>query len=182
MERLKEIAGVIIVVLLVGATLVCQQSMRQSQQVQATAAAAPLTVTPLPIGPLAVSLNPDVVIVDWQYLDPSNTEAWEEFGFSRHPVEPGTIDLGSKTNEAYAHWHEEGFDLIWWDFPCATQPVMVIEGTTVGLWRDDHSFYHCEAEAAPHVFRIEVETTIPQEAWRYEMRQGIPHVTLQTQP
>ena len=186
MTRLNEFAGVIIVVLLLVAVGVCQQSVRESRAAQATVAAAPPTATPLPIGPLVLSLNPEVSITSWEYIGPTNAERnLHKIPFSSpYQQGPEIVQFGEELGDAIARTREDGLDLMWFSYPCSTQPVVIIEAMTVGVWINDHIAYICTSDAVNHFIAIAWETTIPQAAWHYELHDGmeIPPVTLQTQP
>ena len=184
MSRVNEIASVVLVVLLVGATLVCQQSVRQSQQAQATAAVAPPTPTPLPIGPLVVSLNPEVTITSWQYLEPSDPErTLERVPFSPYDEGPDIVQFGGEVGDAMARVREDGVDLMWFHYPWAVQPVVVVDEMTVGIWPNEHIVSIGTSDAINHYVIINWETTIPQGVWHFKLHDGmeIPPVTLQTQ-
>ncbi len=166
------------VVFVVWMVVGCQTSGRGAEM---STPEVPSTGTGLPIGPLVASTNSNAVVTGWQYLSPRAEEAWQGFPISVNDPGPDVIRFGEHPEDAYLRWREDGFDLVWYDVICSTQPVVVIEGTTISLWPNRHIWEDCEAAGVTHAFRVELETTIPQEAWHYEIHDGVPPVTLQTQ-
>jgi hypothetical protein len=133
------------------------------------------TPQPTPVGPLVISNTPNATVESWEYINPRSENAVQSFP-SR---ESAAIEFAPGNREAYILWREGGFDLIWGDFICSTQPVVIIEEATIGLWPNDDIAGNCDAMGAIHVFKVELETDIPPEEWTYRLHLDAPPEDLQ---
>jgi hypothetical protein len=125
------------------------------------------TALPTPQGPAVISNNPGAIIQSWEYINPRSEKALTSF--PTH--DPEAIKLGSEPYEAYVVWRKDGFDLIWGNFICSTQPILTIENTTIELWLNDGIWDDCDAAEVIHAFKIDLETDIPTEEWTYIIHQ-----------
>lgn len=121
-------------------------------------------------GPAVISNNPNAAVKSWEYISPHLDEALTSFPSSN----PETIKFGPDHYEAYIMWREGGFDIIWGNFVCSTQPVLMIEETTIALWLNDAIWDDCDAAEVIHAFKVELETDIPAEEWTYVVHQKAP--------
>ncbi len=129
-----------------------------------------LEPTPTPQGPSVISNNPNAVIKSWEYISPRSEDALTSF-----PVRNSdAIGFGPDAYEAYIVWHEGGFDLIWGNFSCSTQPILIVEETTITLWLNDGIWDDCVAAEVIHAFKVKMETDIPIEEWAYILHQDAP--------
>jgi hypothetical protein len=119
-------------------------------------------------GPLVVSLNPQAIVHEWEYISPLSENRVQSLPRGE------AISFGPATREAYMRWREGGFDLIWVAVVCSTQPVVVIDENSIGLWPNDTIWKDCEASGEIHAFEVELETTIPPEVWTYLVHPGAP--------
>lgn len=71
-------------------------------------------------------------------------------------------------------WREGGFDLIWGNYFCSTEPVLIIKETTISLWLNDGIWDDCESSQEMHTFKVELETNIPREEWTYILHEDAP--------
>jgi hypothetical protein len=121
-------------------------------------------------GPSVISNNPDAVVESWEYISPRSEEAFTSFPSS----DPEAVKFGSELDETYIVWRKGGFDLIWGNVICSTQPILTIEDTTIELWLNDGIWEDCEAAETIHAFKVELETDIPTEGWTYVVHQDAP--------
>jgi hypothetical protein len=125
-------------------------------------------------GPLVVSLTPQAIVYEWNYISPLSEKMVQSLPRGE------AISFGPAKREAYIRWREGGFDLIWVAVVCSTQPVVVIDENSIGLWPNDTIWEDCEASGEIHAFEVEMETTIPPEAWTYLVHPGAPPKILPT--
>lgn len=138
----------------------CSRETKQGEQVY----------TPIPENPQVISNNSDIVIESWVYLSPRSDEALQAFP----SPDSDTLAFGSDHYEAYIMWHEDGFDVIWGNFICSVQPILVISDSTIELWLNDSIWENCESAEAIHAFKVVLETNIRPEGWTYILYTGAP--------
>jgi hypothetical protein len=126
--------------------------------------------TPVPQGPSIISNSSDTVVESWKYISPRSEEALVSFPSSAS----GAIEFGPEHYEAYIVWRTGGFDLIWGNFACSTQPILVIKNKTIELWLNNAVWEDCEAAEVIHAFKVELETDIPPEEWIYILYPDAP--------
>lgn len=126
--------------------------------------------TPTPQGPSVISNNPNAVVESWEYLSPRSEEALTSFP-SR---DPEAVEFGPDNSEAYIVWRKGGFDLIWGNVICSTQPILTIDNVTIELWLNDAIWDDCEAAETRHAFKVELKTDIPPEEWTYILHPDAP--------
>lgn len=121
--------------------------------------------------PVVVSSNnPNAIIESWEYLNPRSEETLASF-LSR---DPKSIGFGPSQYEAYIIWREGGFDLVWGNFICSTQPSLIIDNITIELWLNDGIWDDCDAAQVTHAFKVELATDIPIEEWAYTLYTDAP--------
>ena len=74
-------------------------------------------------------LGDGVVIDDWTYL---GSNAVQPLPVS--PLPAGAREVGTGEYEAWLVWTADGFDLVWRQFACATQPVVVVHAGVIEFW------------------------------------------------
>ncbi|MEI2610454.1 MAG: hypothetical protein V9G20_17645 [Candidatus Promineifilaceae bacterium] len=126
--------------------------------------------TRTPQGPTVISNNPNAIIKSWEYLNPRSEEALTSF-LSR---DPKSIGFGPERYEAYIIWRKGGFDLVWGNFICSTQPILTINNTIIDLWLNDAIWDDCDAAQVIHAFKVELETDIPTGEWTYVIHSDAP--------
>lgn len=112
----------------------------------------------------------NIVIENWEYLSPRSDEALQSFPSQ----DSEAIAFGSDKHEAYIVWHEDGFDVIWGNVICSTEPILTIGEATIALWLNDGIWDDCEDAQVTHAFRVELVTDIPLEAWTYSVHTNAP--------
>lgn len=128
------------------------------------------TQTPIGLGPAVISNNPTIIVQSWEYIGPRSPDALVSFP-SRNPE---AIAFGPDHYEAYIIWRESGFDLIWGNVFCSTEPILIIKEATIELWLNDGIWNDCEASQEIHAFNVELETDIPPEKWTYILHKDAP--------
>jgi hypothetical protein len=122
------------------------------------------TATPAPIPPAVQGpavLGDGVKIEDWEYLGP---EAIESFP----PLSTTVREVGADIQEVRLGWRPDGFDLVWNQFPCATEPVLVVRAdATIEFWSGEIVGPDCEAMAVLHMLTVNWQTSIPFEDWNF---------------
>lgn len=129
-----------------------------------------LEPTPTPQGPSVISNNPDAIVESWEYISPRAEDALISFPSGN----PEAIEFGPEHYEAYIVWREGGFDLVWGNFFCSTQPILTIDHVIIELWLNDGIWDDCISEQAIHAFKVEVKTNIPPEEWTYILHPDAP--------
>lgn len=120
------------------------------------------TSTPIPPpvqGPAVLGDN--VEIKDWEYLGPESVEFFPSLSANVREV----------GKEIYLVRRNDGFDLVWGQLPCATQPVMIVHADAViefwpgtGIANIEEP---CEAMLVGHRLTVQWETDIPFEEWKF---------------
>jgi len=121
--------------------------------------AAPITPEPTPVyqGPLVMSNNLDVIVEAWEYISPDDEEALTSF----LSQDPDALSFGESYHEAHIKWYEGGFDLVWGNFPCSTEPILIIDKQVMTLWEEWTYTIHPETPLVGQT--TYVPTPIPQE-------------------
>jgi hypothetical protein len=61
-----------------------------------------------------------------------------------------------------------GFDLIWGNFPCSTQPVLFIQpGNQLEFWPGNRVGDVCEAMERGHVISVSLNQNVPLADWQF---------------
>ena len=128
------------------------------------------TASPTPRGPAVMNDNPDVILQSWEYIHPHSDKALVSFPSD----DPEAIEFGPEHYEAYMVWRESGFDLIWGNVFCSTEPILVIKEEKISLWLNDSIWNYCESSQEMHTFKVNLETNIPPEEWTYILHKDAP--------
>jgi len=103
-----------------------------------------------------------VVIDDWKYLGPAAVE--------QQPVEAANVHgFGTSPHNAWVIWTEDGFDLVWGQLPCATQPVVVVHASSMEFWPGASVDQTCVAMLVYHKLTVVMQTETPPEQWRFTL-------------
>jgi len=78
-------------------------------------------------GPTVLSLDPNITVEKWEYLSPEQVPQVDPL----FAPDPDGIVFGDEPHKAIIIWTEQGFDLHWGEFPCATKPVVLIKENAV---------------------------------------------------
>jgi len=112
-------------------------------------------------GPAVVSYDPNVPVTHWEYLGP---EAADEFP----PQSERVRVLNELHYEIRLVETAVGFDLIWGDFICSTQPVLLIQpGNRLEFWPGSIVGDYCVAMEAGHVISVSLEQPVPLAEWQF---------------
>lgn len=112
-------------------------------------------------GPAVLSHDPDLLVTNWEYLGP---EAAAEFP----PASEGVRVLDEMHYEIRLRETAVGFDLIWGNFPCSTQPVLFIQpGNQLEFWPGNRVGDVCEAMERGHVISVSLNQNVPLADWQF---------------
>lgn len=124
-----------------------------------TPTSASQTSTPIPPpvqGPAVLGDN--VEIKDWEYLGPESVESFPSLSANVREV----------GREIYLVRRDYGFDLVWLEVVCATQPVVIVHADAViDFWPGGSIEETCEAMGVGHMLTVQWETDIPFEKWKF---------------
>jgi hypothetical protein len=122
----------------------------------------PQTSTPIPPpvqGPAVLGDN--VEIKDWEYLGPESVESFPSLSANVREV----------GKDIYLVRRDYGFDLVWIQLPCATEPVMIVHADAViEFWpaaKIESTEPPCEAMGMGHMLTVRWETDIPFDEWKF---------------
>lgn len=103
-----------------------------------------------------------VEIESWEYLGP---DAVESMPFPSANVR--AVDFS--TWEIRLIRTENGFELVWGELPCSTQPVVIVHAeATIEFWPGEGTNPgFCEAMQAFHKLSVQWETDIPFDEWEF---------------
>ena len=116
------------------------------------------TSTPIPPpvqGPAV--LGDGVEIEDWEYLGPESIESFPSLSANVREV----------GRDLYLVRRDYGFDLMWIQVVCASQPVVVIRADAVIEFWSATKIPPCEAMGVGHVLNVHWETDIPFDEWKF---------------
>ena len=121
------------------------------------------TPTPPPVQGPAV-LGDNVEIKDWEYLGPESVESF--------PLPSANVrEVGDSEYEIRLIRKDYGFDLVWTEFPCATQPVVIVYADgVIEFWsggKPAERIEPCEAMSVGHMLTVQWDTDIPFEQWKF---------------
>ncbi len=118
-------------------------------------------------GPAVVSQEPNIRVETWEYLSP------EQVNQIRPLPDPAGIPFGDAPHKPFIFWHENGFDLFWSEFPCATKPVALIkENAEIELFAGKRPEL-CEAMSILHGFTVTLSSpaSLPAaDQWQYSFK------------
>ena len=122
-------------------------------------------------GPSVISLDPQLQVEQWEYL------SWEMLEEDRKRVAAAWENGRSFNDDGIDSTRiletDTGFELYWFEFPCATKPVLLIrENSALELYGGHHPPppIECEAMAVVHGMAVTLSPTgaIPAaEAWTF---------------
>ena len=116
------------------------------------------TSTPIPPpvqGPAVLGDN--IEIKDWEYLGPESIESFPS----------PSANVREVGKEIYLVRRDDGFDLVWGQLPCATQPVVIVHvDAVIEFWPGAAIKEPCEAMLVGHMLTVQWETDIPFE-WNF---------------
>ena len=121
------------------------------------------TPIPPPVQGPAV-LGDNVEIKDWEYLGPESVESFPS-------LSANVKEVGNNVYEIRLVRTDYGFDLIWTEFPCATQPVVIVHADAViEFWpggKPAARIEPCEAMSVGHMLTVQWDIDIPFEQWKF---------------
>lgn len=127
----------------------------------------PTTPTPMLIPPPVQGpavLGDNVVIENWAYLGSDFINPLPIPDLSGANVR----QVGKGAQESWLVKKEDGFDLVWVQLPCATQPVLVIHSdATLEFWPGESVNPDCEEMGVSHVLTVQWQTTLPFDEWKF---------------
>ena len=127
------------------------------------AAQSPTVVSPSPPVQGPAVLGDGVVIEDWQYFGPESVQSFP-------PPSTNVRDVGTDVYEAWLIWTDDGFDLVWGQVVCATQPVVVVHAdAAIEFWPGESVPPDCPAMGVGHKLSVKLDTSIPLEQWRFTL-------------
>ncbi len=108
-------------------------------------------------GPAVVSHDPDLQVTEWEYSIP-------EF--------PPTFENARELDELHYEIRlaetAVGFDLIWGNFPCSTEPVLFLQpGNRLEFWPGNIVGEDCDAMEAIHVISVSLNQNVPLDDWQF---------------
>lgn len=124
-------------------------------------------------GPMVRSLAPNITVEKWEYLSP---EELSQSDISPDFPDDDEIVFGDDPHRALIIWTEQGFDLYWGEFPCATKPVVLIKETAViELFggKQPPPPLECVAMEVIHGFTVTLSSATPlppASEWTYSFR------------
>ncbi len=125
------------------------------QDVHTPAAESPVS------GPAVTSHDPDLLVTGWEYLGP---ESAAEFP----PASESVRVLNELHYEIRLRQTAVGFDLIWGDFLCSTQPVLFIQpDNRLEFWPGSIVGDDCVAMEAIHVISVSLDQNVPLADWQF---------------
>jgi hypothetical protein len=105
-------------------------------------------------------LGDNVEIKDWEYLGPESVESFPLL----------SADVREVGREIYLVRRDYGFDLVWLEVVCATQPVVSVHADAViEFWPGASIEETCEAMGVGHMLTVQWETDIPFEQWKFTL-------------
>jgi hypothetical protein len=121
------------------------------------------TPLPPPVPGPAVLAAASVEIADWEYLGPDAVE-------SLPSVSAKVREVGNDVYHARLIWKDDGFELVWGEFVCATQPVVVVHAdASIEFWPGEIVDDDCIAREAFHKLTVELHTGIPFKQWKFAL-------------
>lgn len=114
------------------------------------------TSIPPPVQGPAV-LGDNVGIKDWEYLGLESVESFPSLSANVREV----------GKDIYLVRKDYGFDLIWLEVSCATQPVAIVHADAVIEFWPAAKIEPCEAMGVGHMLTVQWETDIPFAEWKF---------------
>lgn len=125
----------------------------------------PTPLSPRTDAPFVQSVSTDIIILSWEYFDPSSKTQ-----ITFPPAERDAIHLNQQLfYESYIVWHDDGFDLLWREDACLEQPSLTISS-------DDDSAHlllsatrpsTCDGQSRTHLFQVTLDSDISYRDWTY---------------
>lgn len=116
------------------------------------------TLIPPPVQGPAV-LGDNVEIGEWEYLGPEAVESLPNLSATVRNVDVSHHEIRLIRNE-------DGFELVWSQVVCATQPVVVVRADAViEFWHGE--IPPCEDMGVFHKLTVQWQTDIPFEDWKF---------------
>ena len=116
---------------------------------------------PTPTVPGPTVMGKGTEIETWNYFGPDATQSI--------PAPSSNIrDVGNEVYEARLIQTENGFDIVWGQMRCATQPtVIVYADATIEFWPGDIVGEDCEAAELFHKLTVTWHTNVPFGQWDF---------------
>jgi hypothetical protein len=99
-------------------------------------------------------------------------ESWEYHG--SNVVESLPLPSANVRAVDFSYWEarlirtENGFEFVWGELPCATQPVVIVHAeATIEFWPRWSISPYCEAREAFHKLSVQWETDVPFDEWEF---------------
>ena len=116
--------------------------------------------SPVP-GPAVISHDPDLPVTGWEYL---GLDSVTEFPLASESVRV----LDELHYEIRLRETAVGFDLIWGNFLCSTQPVLYIQpGDRLEFWPGNIVGDDCEAMEVGHMISVSLDKNVPLADWQF---------------
>jgi hypothetical protein len=108
-------------------------------------------------GPAVVSHDPELVVTEWEYSIP-------EFP----PVLENVRELDELHYEIRLVETAVGFDLIWNNYLCSTQPVLFIQpGHQLEFWPGNIVGESCESMSVPYMISVSLNQNVSLADWQF---------------
>jgi hypothetical protein len=108
-------------------------------------------------GPAVISHDPDLQVTEWDYSMPEFPPALEN-----------VRELDELHYEIRLAETAVGFDLVWSNYPCSTEPVLFIQpGHQLELWPGNIVGEGCESMSVEHMFSVSLEQNVPLDDWQF---------------
>lgn len=112
-------------------------------------------------GAAVISHDPELQVTEWAYLGPD-----ANVGFP--PASENVRVLDALHYEIRLRQTAVGFDLMWGNLPCSTQPVLFIEpDNQLAFWPGNMVGEDCESMEANHMISVSLDKTVPLAEWRF---------------
>ena len=127
-------------------------------------------------GPTVLSLDPNITVEKWEYLSPEQVPQVDPL----FAPDPDGIVFGDEPHKAIIIWTEQGFDLHWGEFPCATKPIVLIkENAVIELFggKQPPPPIECNAMQVFHGFTVTLSSATPipsASQWTYSFYPSEP--------
>lgn len=121
---------------------------------------------PPPVKGPAVLADDGVEIYDWEYFGPDMDQTLPLPDLSS----PEAKQVGNGIHDTWLVQKDDGFALVWIQFLCATQPVVVVHvDASIEFWPGEIVGQDCEAMGVRHLLTVQWRTSIPFEQWKFTL-------------
>ncbi len=112
-------------------------------------------------GPAVISHDPDLLVVEWEYLGPESAAEFPSASESVRVLDDLHYEIRLRETAV-------GFDLIWGNLLCSTQPVLFIQpDNRLEFWPGSIVGDDCVAMEAIHVITVSLDPNVPLADWQF---------------